>query len=258
MGKGEGRDSWAHHWLEKDVREGISTCNFVAEDGTSRCGVKISSRYVNVLAEHIRRHGVRKETSTPPTRNQRTIAEAFKLMCPALTAEQEWHICFAIHGMTARTLTCPLFRKLSGTNFNRHTFPDVLQSICDLLTTAAWKHMRKVTLGLGKRYLAFVAVCNGRALFHSLVAEETFTIPVVKAATVKVINALKEKKVTVVSVVADNAMILLPGKVDGSVLMHFAYLIKQKQIETLTSASFLHQNPRNNEPKRPEKGKIFA
>jgi hypothetical protein len=91
---------------------------------------------------------------------------------------------------------------------------DALSNINTKLRPAVLRHLPKVTIAIDigtvhRRYLAFVVVGRGRA-FHWKMVDDTavgghFTAQVVKEEVLGVIAELAAQKVTVVSVVADNA-----------------------------------------------------
>jgi hypothetical protein len=153
-------------------------------------------------------------TVTTPVPGQASIQEALAATCPQLSKDEQVHLLLALQGLPHRLLGDTLFRKVTSTQLNRNTHIAALQDIVRQLRPPAMRHFKSATLALDigtvhRRYLAFVIVTNGRALFWRMIEDVavggSFTANVVKDATLAVITELAQLKVKVVACVADNA-----------------------------------------------------
>lgn len=211
MGRGAGRDTWAHQWFDANDQ-----CRYVAESGL-RCSAQRNRRFANLRADHLlRQHNVNEKTVLPTAAGLRSIREAFASMCPVLSSAEELHCLLARHGLPNRLVNDPLFRKLTNTSISRNNVPSAMASLSEKLLSAALKHMRSSTLAIDigtvhSRYLAFVVISRGRALFFKMVDDKDervnghFTTAAMRTVVKDVIAELKARGVEVNAIVADNA-----------------------------------------------------
>jgi hypothetical protein len=213
MGRGGGKDSWAHAWFSPVGDTNTVQCRFTGDDGV-RCTHTTSRRFVNVLAEHARRHGISKTTPVQKSSGTVSIREAMAAFCPVFTKEEVTHIFLAVNGLPQLLLVCPLFRQITATQIARQRHVAALESIHARLRTAAVRHVKDATLALDigtvqKRYIAFVIISKGRALFWNMVQDEaiggSFTAAKVKELALETIAELAIAKIRIANCVADNA-----------------------------------------------------
>ena len=147
----------------------------VVDGKVVECNKKFSLRYLHVFSHHLNTHGVTKDNY--PKRNARnnqpTIRECMAKIAPMLNHAEKVTTLIAMEGLAARLLNNPLFREITNTEMNRNTFLGSLLQLKQKLFTAAVKFFPRATLALDigthkRRYVAFVLVARGRALFHSM------------------------------------------------------------------------------------------
>ena len=211
MGRGSGRDSWAHDWFDP-----ADQCRYIGADGV-RCDSKRAKRHANGRADHLKSvHKIDNTTPVPTATGMKDIREAFAAQCPALSKSEKLHVMLARHGLPNRLCDDPLFRELTDVQFSRNNVTGAMLELSDRLFPAVLRWMRRPTLAIDvgtvhNRYLAFVLVQRGRAVFYKMIddkderAQGHFTIPAVRCMVKDVIAELKAKKCEVTGIVADNA-----------------------------------------------------
>ena len=210
MPRGPGKDTWAHGWFDKD-----ELCRHVSSTGV-RCERTVRARYVNVRAEHLKVHGVTNATPLPKPGGTPTLEEAWANQRPKLDKEDTALVFLAENGLSNRIMASESFRELTGLKFGKNGITRKLMELNEKLQKAALGYMTRATLAIDigtvhNRYLAFVLVRNGRALFYKMVSSSdprvggSFTAQVMRRVLEDIIEELAGKGVNINAVVADNA-----------------------------------------------------
>ena len=198
--------------MRKVVCKGFKNVNGVMVE----CNKQMSCRFLHVLVNHLNTHGINSTNYAKRLgeANQPTIRESMAKAAPMLNHEELVLTMMATEGIAGRLLDSPLYRQVTNSAMNRRAFHEMLAQLRAKLYSAAVKSFPRATLALDigthkRRYVAFVLVARGRALFHSMTDVEavggSFTSSALRAVVDATLQALRADGVTVTGIVADNA-----------------------------------------------------